>query len=200
MLGENPLERPIIKGCQLEQWEGAVGQTIRAAVVLLFLAGCASRQLNYNTLDIASAVESLYTKQVLENLSKFIDEPFATPSQLDFAAGTVQTSNSVTPTITFPLSTSVATAVGSATTKTTTIAGSSLGIGASDSWQQNWTVTPISDANTLRNLRALYRYVIYGTDLKSEYNISRMFDDTNTESNSRSVYARGAALCSLYCD
>jgi hypothetical protein len=62
---------------------------------LVFLSGCASTQLNYNTLDVARSVESIYTRQALANLSKYIDEPNAIPSQLDLLQGTVQTSNSI---------------------------------------------------------------------------------------------------------
>src|SRR5258706_13976443 len=140
------------------------GRVLLVFAATIGMMGCASKQLNYNTLDIAASVENLYMSQVLANLSKYIDEPNGIPSQMDIAAGTVQTSNSVTPTITFPLSHSVATAVGTSRTETATIAGASLAIGASDAWQQNWTVSPIGDANTLRNLRALYRYAVYGAD------------------------------------
>src|SRR5205085_12643576 len=52
---------------------------------------------------------------------------------------------------------------GTGITTQSVIAGSGFSVGASDSWQQNWNVAPVSDANTLRNLRALYRYVVYGT-------------------------------------
>ena len=68
------------------------------------LAGCAGTQLKYNTLDIASTVTAIHTNQVLENLSRFIDEPYALPSQVDITSGTIQTSNSITPTVTSPLS------------------------------------------------------------------------------------------------
>jgi hypothetical protein len=57
-----------------------------AALAAISLAGCASTQLNYNTLDIAGSVSSLYTKQVLSNLSKYIDEPEGLPAQVDIAA------------------------------------------------------------------------------------------------------------------
>ena len=67
--------------------------------ISLTLAGCASAQLNFNTLEIASTVESLQTKQVLYNISKFIDDPDAIPDQIAVSSGTVSTTNSITPNI-----------------------------------------------------------------------------------------------------
>ncbi|WP_136615055.1 hypothetical protein [Bradyrhizobium sacchari] len=136
------------------------------------VAGCASTQLNYNTLDIASSVSSLYTKQVLSNLSKYIDEPEGLPAQVDIAAGTVQTSNSVTPSITGPVSKSFTYGAAGLVTGSAAAGASMTGTFA-DSWQQNWNVSPITDANTLRNLRAIYRYAVYQTNIEQEYHVPR---------------------------
>jgi hypothetical protein len=147
------------------------------------LAGCASTQLNYNTLDLASTVDSLVTKQVLDNLSKIIDNPLAIPAQVDLAAGTATTANSVTPTFTDPISqaatitnsvvSTVAATVTKARTDTLTSASGakSLGIGASDTWTQTWTIAPVTGPDDLRRLRALYRYAFHGNPatLKAEY-------------------------------
>ena len=43
----------------------------------IFTGGCASTQLNFNTLDIAEGIEPVYTRQVLANFSKIIDAPLA---------------------------------------------------------------------------------------------------------------------------
>jgi hypothetical protein len=151
-----------------------------ALSVATILGSCASTQLNYNTLDIASTVDDLYTRQALNNLSRVIDEPFALPSQLDLLQGTIQTSVTVNPSANFPLSKSItdtATQAGAAITNTHTkvLAGVGLTASASDVWQQNWNVVPLSDANTLRNLRALYRYVVYpDVSLATEYTIARL--------------------------
>lgn len=136
------------------------------------VAGCASTQLNYNTLDIASSVSSLYTKQVLSNLSKYIDEPEGLPAQVDIAAGTVQTSNSVSPSITGPVSKSFTFGAAGLVTGSA-VAGAGMTGTFTDSWQQNWNVSPITDANTLRNLRAIYRYAVYQTNLEKEYLVPR---------------------------
>jgi hypothetical protein len=134
-------------------------KNIVATLVATMTSGCASAQLNYNTLDIAARVDDLYVNQALANLSKTIDNHYAIPSQIDVAAGTVQTSASVTPSISYPLSKTVLTS-GTGTITSESLAGSGLTVGASDAWQQSWTISPITDGDNLRNLRALYRYVV----------------------------------------
>jgi hypothetical protein len=150
-----------------------VSVRVTTFVASVFLASCASLQLNYNTLDVSSSVADLYTRQVLVNLSRFIDEPEALPSQADLSAGTIQTSNSVTPSLTAPLSKTL-TWNGSGALTTQGINNTGLSISAADGWQQNWNVSPLSDANTLRNLRAVYRYAVFRTNLISEYHVPRL--------------------------
>jgi hypothetical protein len=41
----------------------------------LFVSGCASSQLNYNTLDLATSVGGIQTQQVLYNLGLILDGP-----------------------------------------------------------------------------------------------------------------------------
>ena len=168
----------------------------------LWLFGCASSQLNYNTLDIANSVKSLYTRQALDNLSKYIDDPNAIPSQMDILQGTVQTSASVTPSVNFPLTqslTNTATRASAAltTTHTEVQAGAGSTLGGSDAWQQNWNVVPLSDANTLRNLRALYRYVVYPdvSLLKAEYTVARIAQDGKFVDDPYAISEPQCVLC-----
>lgn len=149
----------------------------------IHIGGCASTQVNYNTLDLASSVDGLITRQVLDNLSKIIDNPLAIPAQVDIAAGSATTQNSITPTFTDPytravtttgtFTSAVAATVTNTTTNTTTKASSpqSIGLGLSDTWQQNWTISPVTGSDDLRRLRALYRYELFGdkSALKAEY-------------------------------
>jgi len=141
---------------------------IRSAFALTcaaLTAACASTQLNFNTLDIAASVSNVYAKQVLENLSRVIDDPTALPSQLDITGGVIQTNFTVTPAASAPLNHSVTRAANNAVTSTTlTNAGATLSV--SDSAQQNWSVVPVSDSNSLRNLRALYRYAVGAGNLQ----------------------------------
>jgi hypothetical protein len=140
-----------------------------AVVCSLLLAACASTQLNYNTNDIAANVEGIYAKQALVNLSRTIDNPNSIPSQIDIAAGTVQTSASITPSVTTPLSKTIAEAGNGARTGMT-LAGSGFSLAGNDAFQQSYTVSPITDGNNLRNLRALYRYALFDdADLRREY-------------------------------
>jgi hypothetical protein len=141
------------------------GRTVRLSFVACcwLLGGCAGTQLKYNTLDVASTLTDIHTKQVLENLSRVIDEPYAIPSQIDIQSGTIGTTNSVTPSLTAPLSSS-ATRNGSDAITSLTTAGFGLSVNANDSWNQSWQVIPVSDPVSLSNINALFRYVIYGEE------------------------------------
>jgi len=133
---------------------------------LLFLSGCASTQLNYNTLDLAASINALSTKQIVRNLATTLDDDYAIPSQAVIAAGTVTTSNGFNPTFSIPLNTSsvVTSGIMAAATMTTsnstqtTHPNTGLSLAITDGWQQGWTLDPVTDPDELRRLRALYRY------------------------------------------
>lgn len=125
------------------------------------VAGCASTQLNYNTVDLAGSIDSVYQRQILNNVGKLVEDRWAIPSYLEIASGTFQTSNSVTPSVTFPVSDTLA-RTGAGLLTGSTRAGAGATLAANDSWQQNWVVAPVTDAGTLRLIRAIYRYVIFG--------------------------------------
>ncbi|MGN6570075.1 MAG: hypothetical protein ACTHLO_01515 [Pseudolabrys sp.] len=148
--------------------------SVLAAAVL---AGCASGQLNFNTLDLAGSVGDLYAKQVLLNLSRAIDDAYAMPSQMDISGGLVQTNFSITPNATTPLNRQIVRGAGDVLTSTT-LAGATASLNISDSAQQNWSVAPVTDANSLRNLRALYNYAVRGGNL-SDYTPAFTVDDKN---------------------
>lgn len=140
------------------------------ACVILSLIGCASTQLNYNTLDLASTVDSLVTSQVLANLAKFVESPTAIPSQVAITSGTVTTNNTINPSITDPinaastatttLATTIAASPSNALTKTFTGNRTNAGVSltASDQWTQTWGVSPLTDPDQLRRLRVLYQF------------------------------------------
>src|SRR5215471_268989 len=121
-----------------------------------FLAGCASYQLNSNTLEIGSTVESLQTKQVLHNISKFIDNPDTIPDQIAIASGTITTLNVVTPSFTDTKNSAVA--IAATTTRTKTVTSGLNALPVSDQWQQAWSVQPVTDGDDLWRLRALYKF------------------------------------------
>jgi hypothetical protein len=126
-------------------------------LVGVVIGGCASTQLNYNTLDLAASVDSLTTKQILFNLARTLEDPYAVPSEINIAAGTATTSNSVTPTFSTPFSAST---TATNTAFSVTHPNGTVSVGASDQWEQGWTLDPINNPDEVRRLQALYRYAI----------------------------------------
>jgi hypothetical protein len=136
------------------------------------LSGCASTELNYNTLDIASGTDSLLTRQTLYNLSNFLDSETALPAQIVVSSGTETTADTVTGSVTAPLSKTLTgttqvlnTASSSPSVATTNLAtavkaGASLTAGGTDVHTQNYSFQLISDAYQLWRLKALYRFAV----------------------------------------
>ncbi len=135
--------------------------------VCILASGCASTQLNYNTADLASSLNSLTKKQIFFNLAQALEDPDFVPSQVTISIGTAQTANSVSPSISIPLAPAIAT-----TTRFTSARNPSaqygaqigsgsptLGVQVTDAWNQSWTMVPANSSNQLRRLRTLYQYV-----------------------------------------
>jgi hypothetical protein len=141
----------------------------------LMLVGCVSSQLSSNTVDVAATIAPVYVAQVLGNFSKFVDQPETLPSQATLQAGIIQITNTLTPTVSFPIDDMVAHAMGSTISTTTTRAGAGASIGASLAWQQNFTVQPVTDPFSLRDLGILYRAVVTGKGIE-EYKPPRVYD------------------------
>jgi hypothetical protein len=135
-------------------------------IAALALSGCASWQLNRNTVDLATSSSDLVTNQVLSNLAKFRASAYAIPSQVNIPSGSATTTNSITPTLSIPIGASATTTLANAAatplfltnTRTHVLPNTSLGGSAADQWSQNWTLTPLQDPDQLRRLRALYRF------------------------------------------
>ncbi len=127
------------------------------------IAGCASTQLNYNTLDIASAVDDLVVQQVISNIVKIYRDQHSIPSQVAIITGNVTTSDSINPSINFPFTGNVTNAAGisgalSNASKTTLMNSGTASMGGNFSWNQSYTIQPLTDADTLRRLSLLYQY------------------------------------------
>ena len=147
---------------------GGIGMRWRFAIIvaLISLAGCASTQLNHNALDLSASLDMLTTRQILHNLDRTLADPYAVPSQAEVSAGTVTTTDSLSPSFSIPLNTSsvVTTAIqaGTSLTQTNTTAtthpNTGLTLGGTDSWSQGWSLNPASDPDQIRRLRALYRF------------------------------------------
>ncbi len=135
-------------------------------VFSLLLCGCASTQLTYNVLDVASSTSELAREQVLHNLAAFIDSKTAIPAQVVFGQGSVSTENSVSSTLTDPFSNTVAATaqLGKLTQAVTTTTDKSVGITGGNTATQSWGVDTIGDPDQLRRLYDLYRFAVDGND------------------------------------
>jgi hypothetical protein len=136
-------------------------------IAVCFLgSGCASSQLNYNAADLASSLNSLQKRQIFFNLAQALNDPEFVPSQVTVSIGTAQTANAVTPSISLPLGSPLAT-----TSRFTSAANPSaqfssqitnavpgLGVQVTDAWNQSWTMVPANSSNQIRRLRTLYQY------------------------------------------
>ena len=120
-----------------------------ALLVGFALTACQTSHLTYATASGASAVEPIYRDQALSNFAKLLDEPNALPSQISLVTGTMQTNSSVTPNVTFPLSSMFARAISATTTDTTSTAGASATIQGSLGFQLNYIVAAPTDTLVL---------------------------------------------------
>ncbi|MGD0420946.1 MAG: hypothetical protein ABSA68_15410 [Xanthobacteraceae bacterium] len=152
----------------------SISREAAIAAASIAIAGCASTQLNYNTLDLASSSQDLLTSQVLFNLGKFRSSPYAIPSQVSIPSGSATTTNSITPTIGGPvgvqstgtLANSAVAPAFFATTRTNVAPNGTFTASFGDQWSQNWTLTPLEDPDQLRRLRALYQFGAGWSDRK----------------------------------
>jgi Tfp pilus assembly protein FimT len=131
---------------------------------VLFLAGCASTQLNYNALEIAGTVDDLLSSQIAHNLAKFIKDTNAIPSQVAIPSGSVTTTNQIGASWADPVTKAFTltrgAAVGTPFSPTQAVAGANtITPSASDQWSQNWSLAPVTDSDQIRRLATLYRYV-----------------------------------------
>jgi hypothetical protein len=109
--------------------------------IVISVAGCTHEALLDSTVATGNTLVDLQSRMVLDNLAMFRTNPSALPWHMKITTGTVQISDSVTPTfgITWPSVSRNAT------------------ISPSRSWQEAWTVVPELDPDKLKNLRGLYR-------------------------------------------
>jgi hypothetical protein len=128
--------------------------------------GCASTQLNYNTADLASSLNSLTKRQIFFNLAQALSDPEFVPSQAVISVGNAQTLNSVTPSLSVPLGLPSMTIArdgtgrfaGSQFSTQVTSPTPTLGVQMTDGWNQSWTMVPVNSSPQLRRLRTLYQF------------------------------------------
>jgi hypothetical protein len=142
------------------------------------LLSCTSALLNSNTLDVATTVDDLATRQVIFNLARTRENQFALPSQVQISSGQVTANTSFTPSISAPLDPAIGGSINQAAATTTSRTYSLPQIGASVSGaasaQDSWSINLVQDPEQLRRLRLLYQYgagQITAKDLICQYPI-----------------------------
>jgi hypothetical protein len=118
-----------------------------------FLCGCAGKLLNENTLMMSPSIGTVEERQVLQNLSKFVDNPWAIPGHVELANGQIQITNQLGANLKFPYS-KVVNGAGAVTSKTL---GYEADINPAQTQdQESYNLLPVTDSEDLRRLRALY--------------------------------------------
>ena len=121
---------------------------IPALITVLILSGCTThRALRRNTVKQAETVTDIHQQQVLDNLAKFLHDPYAVPS---FALATQGTSD-----VTDRGSTGGTTIWNSGGFSTFT-----LPFSGDRTAKENWTMTPITDPRKLELMRCAYQRVL----------------------------------------
>jgi hypothetical protein len=138
---------------------------MRRAILLIgllpTLSGCATQlALRDDTVRTSNTLTDLQYKQVLDNVARFQDDPDTVPSFAVTTAGTVavndQTGAGVSPTYspTLPFSLQGGGAL--------PILSLLFPFSAQRTAAENWSLTPVTDADNLRRLRCAYRLLVMG--------------------------------------
>jgi hypothetical protein len=164
VLSENTLvARPTVKTIHVEHRCGnlrawATSLLPNAGFIILvgilitpMLLACSAVQTQENTLEQIATIDSLRYGQLLTNLSNAIDQVDSVPSQGVPSNGVATNVSSGMFGFTFTQPFDFA-----HNTKTFTPT-------VMLNWQNNWTITPVSDPQDLQNLRSLYS-LLYNTD------------------------------------
>ena len=125
------------------------------------LTGCASWQLNDNTLDVGGSVGDLYERQVRSNLAYLKQHPNSLPSLFIVDTGEINTQGNVGANFTIPLGNSVTRTVVSNGVSEIVAPYPSLGLPFGDQWSEKWTIKPFMKARQLIYLRAGYLRVLH---------------------------------------
>jgi hypothetical protein len=129
--------------------------------IAVALTGCTHIALRDNTVQTTNTLADLQYQQVLDNLARFQDDPDAVPSFAVPTAGTVSINDQ--------------TGIGVSPTYSPTLSYAAQGGGAlpilsllfpfsgQRALTENWSLTPITDADNLRRLRCAYRLLVMGS-------------------------------------
>jgi len=142
----------------LKAWSRLPRVKIKFPILLSFMvvsivSACAPEQLRDNTMQLISTLEDMRYTQLLTNISNEIDRADSVPSLGVTSSGTAtsQQTGMLALQLTQPFD--------------FTHNSKMLNPTVSTQWQDNWTITPVSDPQDLLNLRALYG-LLYRTDVE----------------------------------
>ena len=131
-----------------------------AAVIFSALTGCTEEALRRDTALTSATLTELNFQQVLDNVARFQENPDTVPSFAVPSAGTISISDQA--------------GVGASPTYSPTLTNAEQGGGAlpilsilfpftvQRSVTENWSVTPVTDADCLRRLRCAFRLLAMG--------------------------------------
>ena len=164
-------------------------QLIIVAIVLP-LSGCSTALLNSNQTDLASTLDDLAVAQIVLNLVRTEENPWAIPSQVQFNTSIVVARTSITPSYTDPIGATIAAAhtvaqsVTNSTTKTAPNQSATISLTAENT--STWNASPIQDPEALKRLQLLYQYgtkYISARDFTCAYPIPRKPEKTDQKSD-----------------
>jgi len=93
---------------------------------------------------LAITVAQVEQDQIVENVSRYFDDPYAVPAQVELSSGQVAINNSATPSLSLPFT--------SPTTPTRV-----FGLAGTIQLAENWGLAPVTDSADLTRLRLFYR-------------------------------------------
>ncbi len=126
-------------------------------LICTVLAGCAGPLLNEYTDYLGPGVGTVEEKQILENLARFVDNPWAIPGHVELASGTIQVTNQV------GLVGRWTNSHGFTGANATQSVGSEFDITPAQTQdQESYNTLPVTDSDDLRRLRALYNLAVCG--------------------------------------
>jgi hypothetical protein len=112
-------------------------------------AGCTHQQLRFNTIKQAKTVADVHTQQVLDNVAKFADNPYALPHFSYPNGGIAGVTDSGNGSIGFRFS-------------PFRLVDWSTGVGGNRTNNESYTMTPINDPRKLELMRCAYQRAVYG--------------------------------------
>jgi len=137
---------------------------ILASVLLMLSVGGCAAALRVNTAAIGDSIADLQRTQVISNLARVLENDQALPSQYEIGSGSAEVTTGVNPSILPGLNFRA-------------IAITGVGLSNTNSFKQNFGLSPVSGVSDLRMLQTLYRYATYSESQPPNSGRPRNFAD-----------------------